>query len=407
MSSRRINWITAPLALAVVMPLVAGDVNWTDRKEYDLVLTIRSETTPQKRLDLLDKWNKDYPKTALREARFELYLETYQAMGDPARMFGVSRQILADHPGSPVGLYWCTVLLPELPSASPESLDAGEKAARDLISGLGGYFNADRKPAKLADADWQKQAITTEALAHRALGWASWQRGDLAAAEAELTKSLEKNPQDAEVSSWLGIVFSLESGKQTGAIWELARASNPISGTLSDEQRRQVNGMLEHVYSSFHGGVDGLDDIRKASALNALPPADFTVDSATIVAARRAEAELSLTNPELASWLAIRRQLTAADGQQYFATNLQAKATPVLKGTIVHCTPARGAKECSLSMNEGSGPEVTLKLNSPLPRSAAPGSKVSFHGTADSFTPDPFNLVVAADPNDVESAPRT
>lgn len=380
-----------------------SDTNWTDRKEYDLVLTIRSETTPQKRLDLLNRWTKQYPKTGLREARLELYLETYQSMGDAAHMFQVSKEILSDHPGNPVGLYWCAILLPDLPSASPDALSAGEKAARGLLSGLDSYFKDDRKPPSVSEADWKKQATATAALAHRSLGWVSWQRGDLAPAEDELQKSLQQDPHDAEASAWLGIVLSLENGKQSAALWQLARASNVEPGAgLPEEQRRQVSTMLEHVYASFHGGLDGLDDLRKASASSAFPVAGFSIDSATTVAARRAEAELSLTNPELAAWLAIRRQLQAADGQQYFAANLQSKAIPMLKGTVIRCTPARSPREFEIAMSEGDSPAVTLKLTSALPKYTGPGSKIMFRGTAESFNADPFNLVITADPSDIQ-----
>lgn len=127
---------------------------------------------------------------------------------------------------------------------------------------------------------------------------------------------------------------------------------------LPEEQRRQASTMLEHVYASYHGGLDGLDDLRKASASSIFPAAGFAIDSATTVAARRAEAELSLTNPELAAWLAIRQQLQAA---------------------------------------------VTLKLTSALPRYTGLESKILFRGTAESFNADPFNLLITADPSDIQS----
>jgi tetratricopeptide (TPR) repeat protein len=400
---------TLPLLLMAQAGLRASsaDANWTDRKEYDLVLTIRSETTPQKRLDLLDQWSKKYPNSPLREARLELYLQTYQALANPAESFRISREILAADRNSALGLYWCTVLFPELHSQTPETLSAGETAARQLLASSNTYFAPDKKPASVNAAEWQKTAAATEALADRALGWAGWQKGDLAAAEDEFTKSLGKNPQDAQVSAWLGIVLSLESGKQMPAVWHLARATSMSGGNaLPDEQRRDATKMLEQIYMSHHGSLDGLDDVRKASATNAFPDPAFTIDSATTVAARRAEAELSLTNPELATWLAMRRQLEAPDGQQYFSNNLQAKLTTTLKGTVVKSIPSRGARELMVAMSDQGGPEVTLKLNSPLQIYAGPGSKITFRGTPESFSSEPFNLVLTADASDVQGVAR-
>lgn len=386
----------------------SGDANWTDRKEYDLVLTIRSETTPQRRLELLDQWKKAYPNSRLKAARLELYLQTYLTLAKPAESFRISREILAADPNSGLGSYWCSVILPEVPNVTPDGLDAGEKAAQQLIEHANVYFKMENKPASVDPAQWQKKAVVTEALAHRALGWANWQRGDLAAAEIEFTKSLAKDPDNTQVSAWLGIVLSLETGKQVAALWQLARASNPASANIiSEEQRRQVNGILEHVYASYHGSLDGLDDLRKASAARAVPDDAFTIDSANIVAARRAEQELSLTNPELAAWLSIRRQLTAADGQQYFSANLASKPTPWLKGTVVKSIGTRASRELLISMAEGADPELALKLTAPIGTYTGAGTKLTFRGIPESFTSDPFSLVLRVDPGDVQPAAKS
>ena len=66
--------IAACLAALAVPALGAPAAKWTDRNEYDLVLNIRAEAAPQKRLALLDQWKAKYPKTELQQVRQELYL---------------------------------------------------------------------------------------------------------------------------------------------------------------------------------------------------------------------------------------------------------------------------------------------------------------------------------------------
>ncbi len=373
--------------------------DWTDRKEYDLVLTIRSESSPQKRLALLDSWSQSYPKTGLGRARQELYLSTYESLSDHAHMFEVSKQLLAAQSDDPVGLYWVTVLAPQQPNQTTEIVDTGDKAAHTLLESAGKYFAAGKKPPSVSDADWQKQKLNVEVLAQRTIGWANWQRGNYSAAADDLSACLQKDPGNAEVSSWLGIVSALDTAdKQPQALWHLARATNKdLSTPLPEEQRRQVNTMLENMYTSYHGSAEGLDELRKVSASSALPPPGFNVDSVTVVNARRAEAELSQTNPELAAWMAMRRQLEAADGEKYFASDLQGKPLSKLRGTVVKATPLRGAREIALSMTESPGVDVTLKLTAPLATPAPAGAKLSFQGTGDSFVKNPFALVITAD----------
>lgn len=394
------------LMLAVLVPALGRPANWTDRKEYDLVLTIRSEATPQRQLELLDAWSKAYPNSDLKEARLELYLAAYRPTADRVHMFETARQILTLEPSNPVGLYWCTALLPQLDNPSVEALEAGEKSARRIISGVNVFFAPEKKPASMSDAEWQQERTSVEMLAHRTLGWAHWQRGEFSPAEDEFTICLQKNPNDTEASAWLGIVLALESGKQVPALWQLARGSNPQEkSSMSDSQRRQVNTIFEQLYVSYHGIPDGMDELKKTAASAVFPPADFNVDPATVVAALRAEQELSLTNPELAAWVGMRARLAAAGGEAYFASAMQSKLQPKLKGTVLHATPSRGAREVLLSMDETGTPDVDLKLSGPVQRYLAPGTKIAFFATGESFTKAPFRVEMSADPKAIEVLP--
>ena len=86
--------------------------------------------------------------------------------------------MLVAQPNNPVGLYWLTVLAPQQPNANTEIFEAGDKAAHQLLASTKEYFAADKKPANLSDADWQKQKVNVEVLAQRTEGWANWQRGE-------------------------------------------------------------------------------------------------------------------------------------------------------------------------------------------------------------------------------------
>lgn len=380
-----------------VHSLAASTADWTDRKEYDLVFNIRSESSPQKRLVLLDAWTKAYPQTPLAGARRELYLHTYEAMNDRVKMFEIAKQMQTDRAEDQVALYWLTVLTPQQPSTT-ENMNLGESAAKGLLASLDAGFASSKKPASMSDADWHKQRVSVDVIAHQTLGWIDWQRGNLSAAEDEFTECLQKDAGNGEISSWLGIVEAVDNNKQPKALWFLARAtSKDLANPLSDDQRHQVNSMLENMYISYHGSLEGLDQLRKVSVSRPIPPPEFSVDPATVVNARRAEAELSTTNPELAAWLAIHRQLAAPDGDKYFAGDIQGKQLPKLRGTVLKATPPRAPREITLAMTQDNTPDVTLKLTVAMPRALSAGTLLSFEGTGDSFTKDPFLLVVNAD----------
>src|SRR5258706_3998422 len=94
-----IRWGTFLLAAC------AQAASWTDRSEYDLVLNIRGEALPKKRLELLDQWKTKYPKTEFRQVRRELYFLSYEALADSTGMLATAREMLAEEPGNFIGLY--------------------------------------------------------------------------------------------------------------------------------------------------------------------------------------------------------------------------------------------------------------------------------------------------------------
>jgi len=377
------------LALTLLWTICATAANWTDRKEYDLVLNIRAETSPQKRLGLLDQWKSEYPKSELGQARLELYLATYQALGDSPHTLSVAGEMLAAQPDNPVGAYWFTLLLPEEKSALPEQLAVGEKASRQLL--------ADPKPAD-----------GVESMAHRTLGWIHWQRSEYTQAEEEFQKCLQANPTDAEISAWLGTVMATEQqpDKQVPALWQLARAAAyRDSGALPDELRRRYGEVLERLYTSYHGDTSGLDQLRTAAAAAPIPPAGFDIESVAAAALRKQDEELSRTNPQLAAWVRVRQKLEGPDGDKYFAATLHNNPLPKLKGALIKADPPGKPNELTIGVIDPAQAEIVLKLTIELPNDAAAGTVLEFEGAVDSFVKSPFALTVVSDPSKISGWP--
>ncbi len=397
-----------PVLLAM-FPAAALAAGWVDRGEYDLVLTIRAEAAPEKRIALLARWKEKYPKSELHQQRRELYLAAYETLGDSYHMLDLAKEIVAVQPDNFVGIYWLSVLLPESKAPSPETLDAGEKAARQLLVGLNRYFSPERKPAAVPAEAWAQQRAAVERIAHRSLGWIHWQKGDYGAAEIEFTANLRQDPKNAETSAWLGAVEASQKQpeKQVAALWHLTRAAGlRDEGALHDSQRRLMDTVSEQLYASYHGAADGLEELRTKAAADAFPPAGFNLESAAVIAARKAEEELNRTNPELAAWLRIRKRLDTDDGEAYFSQSLHNTALPKLKGTLLRFEPARKPSTLVLALSDSLAEEVTLQLSTAFPNEAEPGIALEFEGTADAFTRAPFRLTVTAAPDKITGWPE-
>jgi tetratricopeptide (TPR) repeat protein len=396
----------AIILMALIAVAAAHAQKWSDRSEYDIVLAVRSEAIPAKRLELLEQWKQKFPKSELQQVRAELQLSAYEALGDTANMLKIAQEMIAKDPANFVGLYWLTVLSPSLSDASTQMLTQAGAAASKLITEIPNFFSPEKKPAGTEGSDWQNLRTQAEIQARRTSGWVQWQRGAYSAAETEFRAVLRLDPKQLEISSWLGVVLALQKTpeKQLEAIWHLGRATYVDSGSsFTATQRTEARLLLERVYGNYHGGLDGLDQIGMAAMAAVMPPADFRVETAEEAAVRKREEELSRTNPELLTWIRIRRQLEGPDVQKNFEA-LTASVTK-LKGFVVRHTPAKSPTELVIALQDPAVEELVLKLDSPLPGSAEPGTPIEFEAKPVSFKSEPFLLYAEGEKEKVTGWP--
>lgn len=417
---RRLTGITA-IAMAGVMlgsaqtsqPAQGGQAaptekkkQYKDQQEYTLYDSATKETDANKKLTTLNTWKEKYPESDFKAERLQLFLTTYQQLGQPAKMIDTAKDMLAVNPKDITALYWISFLTPSLSTApSADALDTADKAANGLL--------VAEKPAAVKDEDWTKAKSQTDAVAYTTLGWVAMQKKNNDVAEQNFKKSLAINPNAAQVSYWLGtvIIAQKKPEKQSEALFDFARAAAfDGTGALTPAGRQTVDTYLTKVYNAIHGDSSGLPEVKALAKASATPPADFHIETAAETAAKKEE-ELKKTNPELALWLNVKGQLLSPDGQTYFDSSMKGAAVPKLKGWLISAKPPVKSKELLVSMEgKDQAPNVTLKLVGADDTTAAPltgkpevGVEIEFEGIGDSFTKEPSFMVTF----DVEKAKIT
>jgi hypothetical protein len=154
--------------------------NYKDQQEYTLYDSVTKETDATKKLALLNTWKEKYPDSDFKLDRLQIFLPTYQQLGQPAKMIDTAKEILAIDPKDITSLYWITFLTPTLGNTSPDALDTAEKAAQGLL--------AAEKPATAKDEDWAKAKPQTDGAAYTTLGWIAMQRKNNDVAEENFKK---------------------------------------------------------------------------------------------------------------------------------------------------------------------------------------------------------------------------
>jgi hypothetical protein len=203
--------------------------SWTDQGESDIGLAAGNEPDQVKKLDLLRKWEQQYPDTALKAQRTFM---TTQAL----------TTLMTGAYGKPEG----------------PALDAGRKAAQQLLDGLGTYFNDSLlslpQLAQMSPADWAKIRSTSGMQAHALLAYCAALKKDDATAEAEYRKVLGIDPTQAAASYQLGATIIHEirvSGsfeRFSEALYDLARSLSvtgpnalPAAGKAAAEKALKTN----------------------------------------------------------------------------------------------------------------------------------------------------------------------
>lgn len=387
----------------------APQKNWKDRAEYDLYEGATKATDNAKKLELLNAWRQKYPTSDYGMERLQLLLLTHNALNQVDRVLATGSEILAADPKNLQALYYMTVSGARLTTPTPEQAGLIQKAARTLTSDLDAL-----KPAGTPDADWNKGKPDILALGHMTLGYVAMQQKSYEESEKEFTACLKANPNNGQVSYWLGTVILAQRNpdKQVAGLYQIARAAMYAGpGAYAEPARKQAADYLAKAYASYHGNAEGLDELRKTAAAQAFPPEDLKVLSKVEIDLQKEE-EFKKANPMLALWQTVKTELSGANGATYFDSGVKGALLPggaggvtKFKAKLVAAKPPKNPKELVVSIGESTEGEATLIIDEPLVGSAPVGTELEFEGVPASYTASPFMLTFEVEPAQIVGWP--
>jgi hypothetical protein len=408
------------------------ETHYKDQGEFDAYNAVSMDLIAknnQKALTDLDTWKQKYPDSWYKDTRATIYVTTYKDAGQFGKSVDAAGELMAkgdldatfpDPKSGPPEvlkvLFTTTVAIQQTPNPTADELAIGEKAARKLL-------DYNRKPADMADADWTAARPQLQAAAKAALLSIAVLPGNLAmaktppdcdTAQTVYTKALADYPDKSFISYSLGRAMNCIARAHPDkapdiapkAIYEFVRAAvtDPTLGGSGDAKK--ITDYATSAYTTYHGADDGLEELKTQVKAAALPPASFTIETATAVANRK-QAEFAQSNPQLAMWMGIKGQLAdAANGVTYFEGTLKNAAVPKLKGTVIEGKPACRSKEILVAVplpNAQGAPvsEISLKLDAALTGKPEAG-EIQWEGVPSAFTQSPFLLTMDTEKAKIE-----
>jgi len=398
-----------------------------DQAEADLINGIMKEGDAGKRLAELDEWSKKYPETQFSDARQTFFLISYLQLGKAKarEAFDKAAEILTKHPDDYVALSTIISYGPTLNNNNPSEADMAttEKAANYLVDNADKVFAESNKPATIAANQWPAaMRAISEPQARHVIAQLWVMRKDNEKAETELTKLLQRWPNDSTIAQMLAQVILAQQKahpeKTPLAIYYYARAAAyDGEGSLPAATRKQLNDFLTRAYKTYHGTDDGLPAVLAAAKTSAMPPADFKIKSTVEIAKEQADkqAQIDAADPAMAVWRTLKDGLTGANADQFFDSAKgaafpgkgkdPADASKEIdmhwKGKIVSMTPAIRPKTLVVAVTNPGG-DVTLKFETALPGKMDIGSEIEFWGVMDAYTKDPYMLTLTTEKDNIE-----
>jgi hypothetical protein len=378
-----------------------------------------------KALSDLDTWRQKFPDSDFTDERSALYVQTYAGSNQPAKALDtagdlLSKDLTATFPG-PTGqptiirlLYNAVWAISQIASPTPGELTSGATAAHQLMAydqPLPGVTAEKWNEARTDMRDRAAAALLYIAMLPGIQAMAK-QPPDCPAAESAYSKALMVYPDRAALSYELGRALNCEAktmpDKQAPAVYEFLRAAviDPTLGNPGNDKKK-IQTFADNAYIRLHGGAEGLEQLKLQVKESPLPPADFTIRTATEIAESR-RLKFEKDNPQLALWMKIKGALSDSNGEQYFAGELKDSAVPPLKGTLMEATPECRPKELLVAVplpplpdaQQQSAPiEIRLKLDKPLTGKPEVKTEFQWEGVPSAFTREPFLLTM-----DVETA---
>jgi hypothetical protein len=361
-----------------------------DQGEYDLTQAITKEKDPQKQLELLRQWEQKYPDSDFKGQR-------------AVTMAQADSQIAAKSQAA---------------GATPADVDAGQKAAQDLVDNIDKYLAPENKPANATEDQWKQAKQTLVLQAHSVLGTIAMAKKTPdadATAEKEFKKVLELAPGYASIDYTLGTLILRERKVERipEALFYIARSID-VTGpqALTAQGKQAADTFLKKAYEGYHGTADGLDDVKKAAMTATMMPPDFKIESVTEIAKKQEgdAAAFAAANPDIALWRQIRGALTAPDGDMYFTQIKDAAVPPegqagftMFRAKVIS---QPSPKELLLNVDNLAG-DATLQFENPLKGTIDPGTQVKFKGVVNSFVKEPYMLTFTAEKEDIEGLPAT
>jgi hypothetical protein len=375
-----------------------------DPAEFNAYQMATTQSDLKAKAASLEGFLQSYPQSVVKNAVLDLLIDTYQGLNDPDHTLSAASRLLQVDPNNTKAIY-LTVFIKKGQCAKTSDAQTCDDAALAAHKGL-----LIAKPAKVSDPDWKTQTGATYPVFHSAIALDdAISKKDFAAAVAEYkTELMLYSDDDSKKSGLLDTLhlaeaYANETPKDlVNAIWFYSRAWDFAPANY----KAGIEKPLEYYYKKYHGGLDGLDDIKTQAAATTFPPGTLVLKPALTPAEQIHNMLTSTTD-----WMTLAlgdKETVLALGSKDDADKLWAllkdKPTPV-PGIVIEATASVIKLAVTQDAKDAKLPDFIVNMKKPLEEKEIPAVGAEYglsakgpaelDGTYDTYTQIPATDTVA------------
>ncbi len=381
-----------------------------DPAEFNAYQMATTQSDPKAKAAAIESFLTTYPQSVVKQTMLDQLVDAYQQSGDTDKTLSAADRLLQVDPGNLKAVVISVFIKKNLcaKSVNPATGKSSDEQTCDDGAALATKGLQIAKPAALADDDWKKQTGIAYPAFHSMLALNAAMKKDFKTAEAEYKAELMLYTDDQSKSAGLSDTLLLaQAYSQPGASQDLELASwfyARVWDYAPANFKAQIESQLERSYKKYHGGLDGLDELKQAAAASIFPPAAFKIVPAKSPAEQIHD--LIASTPDLNTLALADKETVLAFGSKEDADKLWAllkdKATQV-PGVVIEATASQIKLAVTQDAKDSHTPDFIVNLKAPLADKDIPAAGFEFKaggaeldGTYDTYTQVPATDTTAA-----------
>ena len=357
----------ASICLVPAPTLRAQDsITIKDPAEFNAYQMATTQSDPKAKCGALEGFLQTYPQSVVKKTVLDSMIDCYQAVQDPDKTLSAASRMLQVDPNNMKAILY-SVFIKKGQCSKTQDAQTCDDAATLAHKGL-----LATKSADVTDADWKTQIDAAYPIFHSTIalddaiskkdfkGAVSEYRTDLMLLTPEQTKV----PPGLIDVLYLAEAYTKPDAKDlVQAVWFYCRAWN----FAPDAAKTQIEQKIEYYYKRYHGNLEGLDDVKTASAATVFPPGTFVIKAAATPA--EVAHTVVTTTPDLNSLNLGDKEFILAAGAKEDADKLWAllkdKATPV-PGIVIEATASVLKLAVTQDAKDAKVPDFIVNMKTPL-----------------------------------------